>query len=91
MQMTLEIPEDIARSLPGAGRGWDVASQAVLECFAVEAYRRALLSAKQVGELLKHSSRWETEDFLAAHGAWPGITVEDAIADARTLNKLLGE
>ena len=91
MQMTLEIPEEIARSLPGAGRESGAASRAVMECFAVEAYRRALLSAQQVGELLKHSSRWETEDFLAAHNAWPAMTVEDAIEDARTLNELLGK
>lgn len=89
MKMVLEIPDEVAQSLPGEGLG--APSQAVIECFAVEAYRRGILSANQVGRLMKHSSRWETEDFLADHDAWPGMTVEDAAEDARTLNQVLGK
>lgn len=88
--MILEIPDETASSLPGAGGERGAESRAVLECFAVEAYRRGILSVRQVGDLLQHPSRWDTEDFLATHDAWPGMTLQDAVEDARALNGLLG-
>ena len=90
MQVTLEIPDDVANALPGVGDFPDGLSGKVMECFAVEAYRQDFLSAAQVGKLLGHASRWETEDFLAFHDAWPGLTVEEVADDARTLSDLLG-
>ena len=61
----------------------------VLDGFAVEAYRQGLLSASKVGVLMGLSSRWETEDFLAAHEAWPGTTAAQVAEDGRRLKALL--
>jgi hypothetical protein len=89
MQVILEIPDDVAMDLHGTPEEPGNLTGTVLECFVVEAYRQTLLSAAQVGRLLGHSSRWETEQFLSAHEAWPGLTVEEAAEDARTLADIL--
>ena len=86
MTLSLTIPEVLATSLqqmqPSLPR-------VLLDGFAVEAYRRGMLSAAEVRVLLGHDSRWETEDFLAAHEAWPGTTAEEIAEDGRKLQALL--
>lgn len=86
MELTLEIPDDIAESLGGPGRAL---SRAALEAIAIEGYRGGVLTTRQVRLLLGHLSRWETEDFLSAHGAWPAITAAEAAEDSRKLSELL--
>ena len=61
MNVAIEIPENI--SVPLRLRWKDVPRRA-LEAVAAEAYRSGALTAHQVGELLGHGSRWETEAFL---------------------------
>jgi hypothetical protein len=67
---------------------WDNLPQATFESLAVEGYRCGKLSAAEVGEMLGHTSRWETEDFLSAHGVWTGTTVEDLASVLATLARL---
>lgn len=64
MVVTIELPDDIARSLATESAP-DLARQ-ILEGFALEGYREERFTQKQVGELLG-LSRIQTEDFLAAH------------------------
>ncbi len=64
-------------------------SQVIVENMAAQAYRSGILSSREVSVLLGHESRWETEDFLAAHDAWPGLTAEEAAEDSRALNRLM--
>ena len=63
--------------------------RAIPEDSEVEAYRQGRLSAFQIRQLLGHTTRWDTEDFLSAHGAWPGTTDEEARDDSRRLSALL--
>lgn len=86
MQVTLEIPDDVAESLGGTS---GALTRTALEALAIEGYRGGALTTKQVRLLLGHASRWETEDFLSEHGAWPGITPAEAATDSRTLSDLL--
>ena len=86
MVMTLDIPETLAAPLK---RAEAALPRVLLEGFAVEAYRQGILSAAQVRMLMGHESRWETEDFLAAHDAWPGTTVKQVTEDGRQLSALL--
>jgi hypothetical protein len=86
MQVVLNIPDIIARQLaPDLG----AISRVIVENMAAQAYRSGTLSSREVSVLLGHGSRWETEDFLAAHDAWPGLTAEEAAEDARTLSSLM--
>lgn len=86
MTMTLTIPDVLAASL---NRAQPALPGVLLDGFAVEAYRRGVLSAAEVRVLMGHDSRWETEDFLSAHEAWPGTTAAQAAEDGRKLNDLL--
>jgi len=86
MQVVLNIPDIIAQQLTPDATG---ISQVIVENMAAQAYRSGILSSREVSVLLGHESRWETEDFLAAHDAWPGLTVDEAAEDSRALNLLM--
>jgi hypothetical protein len=87
MTMTLNVPDALTPALRGSGK---ILSQVLQDGFAVEAYRQGILSAAEVGVLLGHASRWQTEDFLAAHDAWPGHTLEEVVEDGSRLREILG-
>jgi predicted HTH domain antitoxin len=63
MEVTLHIPDDIAKRLSAAGT--DVSRRA-LEAIALEGYREQTLTLYQISEMLGFS-RVETEDFLGRH------------------------
>lgn len=63
MELTLHIPDNLARSL--AGDDGELSRRA-LEALAVDGFRRGALTQFQVSQLLS-LSRIETEDFLARH------------------------
>ena len=63
MQVTLNIPDDIAKRL--STTGVDVSRRA-LEALAIEAYRQQTLSLLQISSLLD-LSLVETEDLLGRH------------------------
>jgi hypothetical protein len=83
--VTAHIPDHLSKTLADACGDLN---KAVLEGFAVEAYRQGKISCAEVGELLGHASRWETMDFLEAHQAFPGTTVEEVRSDLETLRSL---
>ena len=62
MEVTLHIPDDIAKRLAAGG---DVSRRA-LEAVALEGYREQTLTLYRVSELLG-LSRVQTEDFLGQH------------------------
>ena len=82
MTITVDIPDMLAASL---GTALADVRRAVIEGFAVEAYRSGRYSCAELRQLLGHSSRWETEDFLAQHGAWPDPSESEVEADLRNL------
>lgn len=63
MDVTLHIPDEIAKRLSIAGG--DVSRRA-LEAVALEGYRDQTLTLYQISELLR-LTRVETEDFLGQH------------------------
>jgi predicted nucleic acid-binding protein/predicted HTH domain antitoxin len=76
MEVTLHIPDDIAKRLSAAGG--DVSRRA-LEALALEGYREHALTLYQVSEMLG-LSRVETEDFLGQHHI-PLAVIDDAELD----------
>ena len=85
MQITITVPDEL---IAGFGGDPDTIRRLALEAFGIEGYRSSRLSAFQVGQMLGHESRWETENFLSAHGVWPGTTVADLEAEFHSLEKL---
>lgn len=81
MTLTVNIPDDLAAEL---GSEFQNLSRAALEALATEAYSRDVLSLEQVRRMLDLESRWEAQAVLGKHGAWPGQSAEEILADARS-------
>jgi hypothetical protein len=84
MQITLELPEDIARGLESK---WTDLPRAALESLALEGYRSRLLTAAQLRRLLGFETRMQVEDFLALHPVFD-FTPADFEQDRETLRQL---
>jgi len=77
MEVTLHIPDEIAKRLSAAGG--DVSRRA-LETIALEGYRDQTLTLHQVSEMLG-LSRVEAEDFLGQHHVPLGRVINEADLD----------
>jgi predicted HTH domain antitoxin len=86
MQISIDLPEDIAKRLQDE---WRDLGRGALEAIAVEAYRDGTLSREQVGRILGLSF-WETEDFLKRRQAYLAYTEEDLEHDRRDLDGARG-
>jgi predicted HTH domain antitoxin len=72
MEVTLHIPDEVAKRLAAGG---DLSRRA-LEALALEGYREQTLTLYQVSEMLG-LSRVQTEDFLGQHQV-PLADIEEA-------------
>jgi len=84
MQITLEVPEELAAFL--AGSGHDL-SRAALEAMGLEAYRQRRLSGYQLRTLLGIPSRFELDAFLKEHKVYD-YTIEDFEKDLATIREV---
>jgi hypothetical protein len=87
MQLTLDIPDDLAAALRAA-HGDDLA-RAALERLTLEGYEAGRLSVYQVEKLLGFSDRFATQAWLGRKGANQNYSLEDLEADRGTLGRLL--
>ena len=85
MIFSVEVPDSFARQLHLDG---PQPNRRALEVFALEAYRAGDLSRGQVSELLGLGFH-DTEQFLKAHHANLGTTLEEFHEDAALLERLL--
>lgn len=89
MQVTVEIPDDMAQRL--ASHGQDPARTA-LEAVAIEGYRSGALTAYQTRRLLGFETRYELDGFLKSHNVWEhAYSLEDLEQDRRTMRQLEAE
>src|SRR5258708_39933689 len=84
MQITLELPEDIARGLESR---WKDLPRAALESLALEAYRAQALTAAQLRRLLGFETRMQVDSFLKEHEIYD-YSVADFDRDRETLREL---
>jgi len=84
MQITLEVPEDIAQGLESR---WNDLPRAALESLALEAYRAHALTAAQLRRLLGFETRMQVDAFLKEHEIYD-YTAEDFEEDRETLRQL---
>ena len=85
MQVTVQLPDDIARQL---GDTPDAVGRHVVEDAAIEGYRTGRLSHRQVGVMLAFDY-WQTEAFLSERGVPLNYSAADLEADKVTLEKVL--
>jgi len=81
MQISLEIPEDVARQFTATPGG---IARAAVEALAIEGVRSAKLTAYQARQMLGIQSRYEMDGFLKAHGVLLPFTMEDVLQDSET-------
>jgi hypothetical protein len=67
MQITLNLPEDVAEGLAGK---WRDLPRAALESLALEGYRAGALTHSQIRRMLGFASLSETDGFLKQHGVY---------------------
>ena len=77
MQITLELPDEIAGELKDLPR-------ALLESFALEGYRSGKLTEEQVRKILGYGTRMQVDGFLKEHGVHLNSTIEDLDRDTET-------
>lgn len=87
MTIAIDVPEDMVNRLQAH---WGNLSRRALEAVAAEAYREGVLSAAEVGRLLGHGSRWQTEAFLHEKQAYLHYAEDDLVQDTETLRKIAG-
>jgi hypothetical protein len=78
MQVTLELPEDIAHRLAADPQSL---SQAALEALAIEGVRAGKLSTGQARRLLGFGTRMQVDAFLQEHGVGLPLAEEDVERD----------
>jgi predicted HTH domain antitoxin len=84
MNITVNLPDEVAGRL---AEHWGDLSKRALAAVALEAYRSDVLTAAEVGELLGHGSRWETEAFLKEAGVYHSYTEADLKRDVDAIRK----
>lgn len=82
MQITLDVPEDIAAQLTASRADL---SRAALEGLAMEAYRSGDLSESQVRRLLGLGTRYEVHGFLKSNSVPIRYTEQDLDRDIENL------
>jgi uncharacterized protein RhaS with RHS repeats len=87
MNVAVEIPDAVSEPLQSK---WRDLPRRVLEATAAEAYRTRALTAHQVGQLLGHTSRWETEAFLNRVQTYLNYTEADLDRDLAALREARG-
>lgn len=79
MEVTLELPEELARLL---GENAGGLRRAALEALTLEGLRSGKLTVSQARRLLGITSRYEMDGFLKSHGIFLPLSIEDVERDA---------
>jgi hypothetical protein len=85
MDVTLQIPDDLARRLGASG---DDLSRRALEGFALEEYKRGKITKAELRRLLGLETRYELDGFLKEHGVLIDYTIDDLRREVHTLERL---
>ena len=84
MQITIEVPEDIANQLQSVN-----VSRRVLELIAADYSRQGRIGASEVRQILNFSSRWQTYEFLKREKAYLPYTEDYLEQDVQAIRNLL--
>jgi uncharacterized protein YgbK (DUF1537 family) len=85
MNVTVEIPDDVADRLVAAGGDL---SRRALEALALEEYKLGRLTRPELRRLLGFGTRAELDAFLKAHDVFASYTPADLERDRQDLRRL---
>ena len=88
MQVTLEIPDEVASLLQAEGRDL---SRAVFEAVGLEAFRQHRITAHQLRRMLGFATGHDLDGFLKQHEVWLEYSTEDLDSDRETAERLWRE
>ena len=84
MDVAFSMPDRLAERLR---EQWDSLSERALQAIVADAYREEAITLGEVREILGHSTRLETEQFLKDRGVLLDMTEEDLESDARVAHE----
>jgi hypothetical protein len=85
MQVTVDIPDDVAERLKAAGGDL---SRRALEAFVLEEYRNGRLSKAELRRLLGFGTREALDGFLKAHSIFESYSLGDLERERHDLERL---
>jgi hypothetical protein len=84
MDVTLRIPDELARCLGDAGK----VERRLIEALALEEFRQGRLTRVELRRVLGFETRAKVDEFLTAHGVFGTYTLEDLEQDRCDLQRL---
>ena len=85
MNLTVEIPDDLAGRL--SAEGGDLSRRA-LEAFALQEFKSGHLTEYELRRLLGFRTSYELDGFLKSHEVWIEYTMEDFHREMEDLQRL---
>jgi hypothetical protein len=85
MQVTLDIPDNLAEQLIAAGKD---PSREALEAFAVDGYRTRRLTESEVRQMLGYETRMQVHALLKEHNVYLDYTMETLQQDIDAADRL---
>jgi hypothetical protein len=88
MQVTLDIPDNLAQQLIAAGKD---PSREALEALAVEGYRTERLTESEVRQMLGYETRMQVHALLKEHDVYLHYTMETLQQDIDASDRFLAQ
>jgi len=85
INLSVEIPDDLARSLSAAGGDL---SRRVLEAVALDEYQSGRLTKPELRQALGFATGYELDGFLKAHQVWIEYDEQDLVRERASLDRL---
>lgn len=85
MELTVQIPDDVALRLNASGGDW---SRRALEALVAEEYKQGRLTKPDLRRTLGFETSDQIDSFLKAHDIWIDYTIEDLDRERASLRSL---
>jgi hypothetical protein len=85
MELTVQIPDDLARNMSASGGDL---SRRALEALALEEFKSGHITKPELRRLLGFGTRYRLDGFLKAHDVYEDYTMEDFDRDRDALKQL---
>ena len=85
MELTVQIPDDLARSMSASGGDL---SRRALEALALEEFKSGHITKPELRRLLGFGTRYQLDGFLKSHDVYEDYTMEDLERELEGLRRL---
>ena len=85
MEITVQIPDDLARSMSASGGDL---SRRALEALALEEFKSGRITKPELRRLLGFGTRYRLDAFLKAHDVYEDYTLQDLEQELEGLRRL---